>query len=83
VFLYCEVLLVVPVQPLVIVILLQAVTFYWATTNLISILQARLVRVGGVREMLGIPKMKKWDHDKLPIKEKGFKETIRESKSLN
>ncbi len=59
---------------------MQAVVFYWVTTNVISVLQARLVRMNFIRAKLGIPKMTVWTKDKLPKKEKGFRETLRECK---
>jgi YidC/Oxa1 family membrane protein insertase len=62
------------------VFILQAITFYWFTTNIISVAQSRFVRIGFIREKLGIPKMISWDKNTLPIKEKGFRESIRECK---
>ncbi len=56
-------------------------TFYWATTNIITLIQAKLLRIQAIREKLKIPKLIQFDKDKLPIKDKGFRETIRESES--
>jgi len=56
-----------------------AITFYWFTTNIISVAQAKIIRIEGLRKVLGIPKMIVWDQNKLPVKEKGMKESFRET----
>ena len=65
---------------IVIFILFKAIGFYWCTTNVISVTQAKLIRIESLRRILGIPKFIKWDEKKLPVKEKGVKEAFRESK---
>ena len=47
---------------------------------MISVAQAKIIRIEGLRKVLGIPKMIVWDQNKLPVKEKGMKESFRESK---
>ena len=61
-------------------LLFKAIGFYWCTTNVISVTQAKLIRIESLRRILGIPKFIKWDEKKLPVKEKGVKEAFRESK---
>ena len=55
-------------------------TFYWMTTNFISVTQASILRAEGIRQVFGIPKHIKWDKNKLPVKEKTMRESFRESK---
>merc|ERR1719238_2397257 len=43
----------------------SALTFYWLTTNIISVTQAKVLRIEGIRELVGIPKMIKWDKKNL------------------
>ena len=56
-----------------------AVTFYWFTTNVISVCQAKVIRTKFIRKKLGIPKFKT-PKEKLPSQSKGFVEGIKESK---
>lgn len=56
-----------------------AISFYWFTTNLLSVGQAKIVRMEGVREKFGIPKYIKWDENKLPVKDKSMKESFKET----
>ena len=60
----------------------QALTFYWLTTNILSVTQAKFLRIEGIREKFGIPKMIKWDKKKLPVKDKSMREAFRESKYI-
>ena len=60
---------------------LQAVTFYWFTTNLVSIVVAKTIRSKALRKKLNIPELIKWNKDNLPAglaPKKGFRESIRE-----
>jgi len=58
----------------------SAITFYWFTTNVISIGQALVLRVPAFRTALGIPQMIKWEKkDATFQKKKGFRESVRES----
>jgi len=58
----------------------SAITFYWFTTNVISIGQALVLRVPAVRTALGIPQMIKWEKKDATLqKKKGFRESVRES----
>ena len=59
----------------------QAVTFYWFTTNLVSVTQARIIRLPAVRKTLGVPELIKWDTKKIPGSNKPFRQSVRESKS--
>ena len=54
---------------------------YWFCTNLVSVGQAKILRIDGVREFFKIPKIDvaKTKH-LLPEKKKGFTETFKESK---
>jgi len=56
-----------------------AISFYWCLNNIISIIQARVIRTEYIRGKLGVPKMIKWDKEKLPIKDKPFMDTVREA----
>jgi len=56
-----------------------AIGFYWCTTNVISVTQAKLIRIESLRKILGIPKFIKWDEKKLPVKQKGAREAFRET----
>lgn len=56
-----------------------AMTFYWMTTNFISVTQASILRAEGIRQVFGIPKHIKWDKNKLPVKEKTMRESFRET----
>ena len=38
-----------------------------------------MIRANGVRQVFGIPKFVNWDQNKLPVKEKGVRESFRES----
>ena len=58
----------------------QAMSFYWAFTNIFSICQAKALRVEGIRQKFGIPKIKKQKLQKIPRKDKGIIEQFRESK---
>ena len=40
------------------------------------------MRIEGIREKFGIPKMIKWDKKKLPVKDKSMREAFRESKYI-
>jgi len=56
-----------------------AVTFYWFTTNLVSVVQARFIRLPAVRKTLGMPEMIKWNKEKIPGQNKGFRKSVRET----
>jgi membrane protein insertase Oxa1/YidC/SpoIIIJ len=62
-------------------LLFQAVTFYWFTTNLVSIVVAKVIRTKALRKKLNIPELIRWNKDNLPVgaaPKKGFRESIRE-----
>ena len=59
-----------------------AVTFYWFTTNIISVCQAKVIRTKSIRKKLGIPKFKT-PKEKLPSQSKGFMEGMRESEYIS
>merc|ERR1712136_431422 len=54
-----------------------AIGFYWCTTNVISVAQAKVIRIESLRRILGIPKFIKWDEQKLPVKQKGVRGAFR------
>jgi len=54
-----------------------ALTIYWSTANVISVLQASLVRQPAVRKKLGIPEFKR--HRKTGKSQKGFVQSVREA----
>lgn len=56
-----------------------AIGFYWCTTNVISVAQAKVIRIESLRRIFGIPKFIKWDEQKLPVKQKGVREAFRET----
>jgi len=56
-----------------------AVTFYWFTTNLVSVTQARIIRIPAVRKTLGVPELIKWDTKKIPGSNKPFRQSVRET----
>jgi len=57
-----------------------AVTFYWMTTNCISLIQAQILKIQPVRKMLNIPIIIKHPTPILPPgKKKGFKESFNET----
>jgi len=57
-----------------------AVTFYWMTTNIVSLCQAQIFKVQSLRKMLKIPIMIKHPTIVLPGgKKKGFKESFRDT----
>ena len=58
-----------------------AVTFYWFTTNIISVCQAKVIRTKSIRKKLGIPKFKT-PKEQLPSESKGFLEGIREGELI-
>lgn len=60
----------------------QAVGFYWFTTNLISVVQAKIIRTQAIRKALGIPKVRETKKEQLPGKKKGFVEQMKESQYL-
>ncbi len=45
----------------------QALNLYWLTNNVISIVQARVVRMPGIRDRLGIPEKRAIDPSDLPL----------------
>jgi len=45
----------------------QALNVYWLTTNLISIMQSRILRLKPIREKLGIGEMIRWQEKDLPM----------------
>lgn len=57
-----------------------ALCFYWFCTNLISVGQAKILRIDGIRDFFKIPKIDvaKTKH-LLPEKKKGLTETVKES----
>ena len=59
---------------------IKAVGFYWFSTNLISVAQAKLIRTQAVRKALGIPQVKTVKKEQLPSQKKGFVEGMKESK---
>ena len=64
----------------------QAVTFYWFTTNLVSIVVAKIIRSKALRQKLNIPEIIKWNKDNMPVgmaPKKGFRESIREGDIFN
>ena len=65
-----------------IVLFLQAVLWYWMTTNVFSLCQVGMLRIPFVRETLKIGKIVKHDKIELPYEKnkKNFRENIRESK---
>ena len=59
----------------------SGLTFYWACSNLISLVQARTLKIPQIRSLLKIPVMinhKKPDV-KVPGKKKGFQQSIRDT----
>jgi len=57
-----------------------AVTFYWCTTNFISLCQAQVLKVPSLRKALKIPIMIKHEPKSLaPGKKKGFTESFRDT----
>jgi len=58
-----------------------ALTFYWACSNLISLTQARLLKIPKIRSLLKIPVMVKHKKPavKGPGKQKGFVDTVRDT----
>merc|ERR1719219_35466 len=56
-----------------------AIGFYWACTNVISVIQAKFLRMPGIREKFGIPPIKKHTVDKLGPQQKSMTQQMRES----
>ena len=59
-----------------VVIFLQALTIYWSTTNVISVVQASLVRTPALRKKLGIPPFKR--HAQTEVQKKGFVQAMKD-----
>ncbi|XP_076332346.1 mitochondrial inner membrane protein OXA1L-like [Tachypleus tridentatus] len=56
-----------------------AVLCYWSTSNLISLGQVGLLRIGPVRDFFKIPQLVHHDPASLPMKKKGFVKGLKES----
>ncbi|XP_031831457.1 mitochondrial inner membrane protein OXA1L-like [Nomia melanderi] len=56
-----------------------AILCYWLSTNVFSLLQSRLLKVGPVREYFKIPANVKHDIENLPKKPKSFKAGVKEA----
>jgi len=56
-----------------------AVTFYWTFNNMISLCQARVVRLPACRKLLGIPELVKKPAKQSEGPKKGFRQSIRET----
>lgn len=62
----------------------SALTFYWASSNLISLLQARMLKIPKIRKFLDIPPMIKHKNETVPGQKKqgikgffdGFRDTM-------
>ncbi|QQP35620.1 Uncharacterized protein FKW44_023895 [Caligus rogercresseyi] len=56
-------------------------TLYWATTNVISVAQVKLIRQPRVRKLCGIPDFVEWSKkkDKFNSKDKGFKDSVKDA----
>lgn len=57
-----------------------AILCYWVSSNFISLLQVGILRLPGVREFFKIEPLIKHNPENLPIKKKGFKEGVKDSK---
>ena len=59
----------------------SGLTFYWACSNLISLVQARIFKIRQIRSILKIPMMIKHEKPdvKVPGKKKGFKQSFRDT----
>merc|ERR1712024_270904 len=54
-----------------------ALTIYWSTTNVISVVQASLVRTPALRKKLGIPPFKR--HAPTEVQKKGFVQAMKDA----
>lgn len=57
----------------------SAILVYWASSNMISLLQVGFLRIPKVRQFFRIEKLVKHDTSALPIKDKGFVKGVSES----
>lgn len=60
-----------------------AILCYWASNNFISLLQVGFLRIPRVRDYFKIQPLVTHDPSTLPVKPKGFREGLKESKYLN
>ena len=76
-FMYLMPLLIIPMT----MNFASGLTFYWACSNLISLVQARIFKIPQIRSFLKIPVM--IDHKKaevkVPGKKKGFRQSLRDT----
>ncbi|XP_050517119.1 mitochondrial inner membrane protein OXA1L [Diabrotica virgifera virgifera] len=56
-----------------------AILCYWASSNLISLVQVGFLRVPAVREYFKIEQMRKFKAEEMPVKPKGFREGLKDS----
>lgn len=59
-----------------------AILCYWVSSNFISLLQVGFLRIPSVREYFKIDSLQKFDPSQMPMKQKGFKEGLKECKSF-
>ena len=59
----------------------SGLTFYWACSNLISLIQARILKIPKIRSFLKIPVMvsHKKNEVKVPGKKKSFQQSVRDT----
>ena len=59
----------------------SGLTFYWTCSNLISLIQARILKIPKIRSLLKIPVMvqHKKNEAKVPGKKKGFAQSVRDT----
>lgn len=60
-----------------------AILCYWVSSNFISLLQVGFLRIPKVREFFKIEALQAHDPSSLPVKQKGFREGLKESKCVN
>lgn len=60
----------------------QALLVYWTTSNFVTLTQVAILRIPTVREYFKIEKKIKHDAGKLPIKDKGFVQNIKDCKYI-